>query len=106
MDEIPDRTHIIFGLLRKRQCLAHEPRYALLQGAIEALNPISLPTLFAYGPMSFRRHNCLISFPEIAVANGALAIDRWQRIPESLSTHSRAVADMDADYLTRVAIAR
>ena len=77
VDEIPDGADVIFDLLGTRQCLPHEPRNALPQGAIEPFNMIGPTTLFADSPMSFGRPSGLSSFPEIAVAHCALAIDRW-----------------------------
>jgi hypothetical protein len=81
MDEIPDRANVIVQFLGEGQCFANQPPNPLAKSVVQALNMGCLATLLADRTMTLGWKDANIGFPEIAIADRTLAVDRGQRRP-------------------------
>ncbi len=54
--------------LGKRECLSHQSRHALAQGAVESLDMVGLSLLFSRGVMLFWRDDVGVGSPEVGEA--------------------------------------
>lgn len=104
MDKIPDRPHMILDLFRERQCFAYQATNALPQRVVQSLDATGLSARFADGPMAFRRQHAGVRIPKIAVADGTLAINGWQRFPQGPGCRFITGTDGDPDNFSCVAV--
>ena len=81
MDEIPDRANVIVQLFREGQRSANQPPNALTKRVVDPLNMGCLTALLADRPMALGRQHTNIGFPEVAITDRTLAVDRGQRCP-------------------------
>ena len=72
--------------------------------AVKAFDMIRLPGFFTHRTMAFGGKYGFIGRPEIGIADRALPINGWQRLPERLSAFPAAIADMDPDNLAGIPV--
>jgi len=106
MNKIPDCADMILQLFRKGQCFSHKSGHPLPQREIEPFDMIRFPTFLSHRLMPFCGEYRIISRPEICISDGALAVNRRQRIPQAFGTYSITVSDEYAYDFSRIDINR
>ena len=72
--------------------------------AVKAFDTICLPGFFTHSTMAFGGKNRFIGRPEIGIADCALSINGWQRLPERWSAFPASITDMDPDNLAGIPV--
>ena len=98
MEEVEDRADVVIELLGKGEGLAAQAADTLAQGVVEALDVIGLPRLLASGLVAFGRKDGGVGVPEVAVADRAHPVLRWQRVPQLASRFCGAVTNCHANH--------
>jgi hypothetical protein len=84
MDKIPNRTNMIRQRFGERQGFAHQTRTALTKGIVKTFDGGGFARVFADRSMALGGENRGIRLPKIGVADGTLAVDGRQGIPQAL----------------------
>ena len=84
MHNIPDRTDMIFDLLRKGQRFVHQATDSLPQRVVQTLDMAGLSAFLADRPVPFRRQDTRRGIPKIAGTYCTLPIHGLQRLLELL----------------------